>query len=96
MRNYKVVERNWRRSSCEIDIVANKQGVIYFVEVKYRRNDNQGAGFDALTPAKIARMKRSAWVWVEENKWRGQYCIAAVEVGGNDFQILGFIDDLLV
>ena len=42
MRGYQIIERNWRRPRCEIDIVAKKGDVIYFVEVKYRRNDNQG------------------------------------------------------
>ena len=33
---YRIVDRNWKTKVCEIDIVASKDKVIYFVEVKFR------------------------------------------------------------
>ncbi len=96
MRGFTILERNWRRPTCEIDIVAMKNDVVYFVEVKYRESDEQGGGLDAITKSKLQHMKRAAYTWVEETKWHGQYLLSAIEVGGKDYQILGFIDEILI
>ena len=95
MRGYKILERNWRRPRCEIDIVAEKAGARYFVEVKYRKDDAQGGGLDAVTPTKLRQMQRAAQMWVEENEWQGEYVLSAVEVAGQDFQIMSFIENVL-
>lgn len=34
--NYKIVERNWHYGKYEVDIIAEKDGLLVFVEVKYR------------------------------------------------------------
>ncbi|MGC1176861.1 MAG: YraN family protein, partial [Candidatus Saccharimonadales bacterium] len=94
MRGYKVVERNWRRPRCEIDIIAEKDNVMYFVEVKYRFNDEQGGGLEAITATKLRQMSYAANTWVEECKWRGEYQLAAIEVAGKNFTILSFIDNV--
>jgi putative endonuclease len=93
MRGYKVLEQNWRRPRYEIDIVAEKDGVKYFVEVKYRINQEQGGGLEAITSTKLRQMHRAADAWVEENKWRGEYMLSAIEVEGPNFVILNFIEN---
>lgn len=95
MRGYQIIEQNFRRPRCEIDIVAQKDGTVYFVEVKYRRNDHQGGGFEALTATKLRQMQFAAEIWVQETKWQGPYQLAAIELSGPDFAVLGFIDDVL-
>lgn len=93
MRGYKIVEMNFRRPRCEIDIIATKSDTVYFVEVKYRRNDSQGSGFEAITASKLRQMSYAAEVWVQECKWQGPYQLAAVELAGADFTVMGFIDN---
>ncbi|HSX45686.1 MAG TPA: YraN family protein [Candidatus Saccharimonadia bacterium] len=94
MRGYKVIERNWHRPRAEIDILAEKDGVIHFVEVKYRATNEQGGGLEAITPTKLKQMQRAAWLWVDENKWRGEYTLSAVELAGPDYTVIGFIEDV--
>lgn len=94
MRGFKILEQNWRRPRCEIDIVASKDGVLHFVEVKYRRHDDQGSGLDAITASKLKQMQRSAWFYVDEVKWRGEYVLSAVEIAGPDFIIMGFLENV--
>jgi len=94
MRGYEIVERNWRRPHCEIDIIARKDGVIHFVEVKYRFSDDQGGGLEAITPTKLKQMQRAAWAWVDEYKWHGEYVLSAVELSGPDFAVISFIDNV--
>lgn len=95
MRGYKVLERNWRRPRCEIDIVAEKNGARHFIEVKYRRGDEQGGGLEAVTHTKLRQMQRAADMWVEENEWPGEYVVSAIEVGGKDFAIMSFVENVL-
>jgi putative endonuclease len=93
MRGYKILEQNWRRPRCEIDIVAQKGDTAYFVEVRYRANSNQGSGIDSITQAKLKKMQRSAWYWTEETKWQGPFQNSVIEVEGRDYQILSFVEN---
>ena len=94
MRGYKIIEQNWRRPRCEIDIIASKDDAMHFVEVKYRFDDKQGGGLEAITPTKLKQMRNAAWTWVDEHKWRGEYVLSAVEIAGPKFTIMGFIENV--
>jgi putative endonuclease len=94
MRGYRIIEQNWRRPRYEIDIIAEKDGRVHFVEVKYRFADGQGSGLDALTASKLKQMRRAAWAWVDETKWRGEYALSAVELAGPGFAVLSFVEDI--
>ena len=93
MRGYKIVEQNFRRPHTEIDIVAEKDDAIYFVEVKYRKTYDQGGGLEAITASKLHKMRRGAETWVGEYKWRGEYALAAIEIAGADYMVMNFIDN---
>lgn len=86
-RKYKILARNWKTRWCEIDIVAEKDRVVYFVEVKYRSNTAQGSGFDYITPSKLKKMELAANSWVEINGWKNEYTLSAAEVSGPDFEV---------
>lgn len=94
MRGFKILEQNWRRPRCEVDIIASKEGVIHFVEAKYRFTDDQGSGLDAITDSKLKQMRKAAWLWVDETKWRGEYVLSAIEIAGANFAILGFVENV--
>lgn len=55
--NYQIMARNWRTKLFEIDIVAQKNDVIYLVEVKTRKNDDFGGGVAAINPQKVSKME---------------------------------------
>ena len=57
---HEIMHRNWKTKFCEIDIVSRQQDVIFFTEVKYRRQSNQGGGLGAITPAKRQQMTFAA------------------------------------
>ena len=56
----RVVARNWRCQSGEIDVVAEAPGLLVFCEVKTRRGNDYGSPAAAVTPAKQARLRRLA------------------------------------
>ena len=87
-----IIKRNWRTRWCEIDIVTRLHNTLCFVEVKYRRTSSFGAGIDYITQKKLAQMARSADTYVTIHKWAGSYRLLAVEVGGNNYQVLQVIE----
>ena len=58
-RGYRIVERQWRAKGGEIDIVAQKNNVSIFVEVKTRRSTQFGYPEEAVTSTKIAHFLRA-------------------------------------
>lgn len=90
---YKVLRLNWSTPTCEIDIVAERDSTVYFVEVKYRTTDDQGSGLDYITPAKLRQMEYAATTWCLENNYDGDYELSAIELT-KDFEITEFIPRL--
>lgn len=91
---YEVCTQNWRTRWCEIDIVAQKDGIVYFVEVKYRRSAQWGTGLDYITPKKLRQMHFAAEFWIAQHYWPGDYCISTVEVAGPRFVVTEWIADV--
>lgn len=89
---YEIMDRNWKSKFAEIDLIAKKDGVIYFVEVKYRQSDSQGSGFDYITSKKLRQMSFAAALWVGKHHWEGEYTLSAAQVSGPDLEI-DFIED---
>jgi putative endonuclease len=61
---YAVVDRNWRRRTGELDVVAVRGGTVVFVEVKCRRSGSFGPPALAVTPAKAGRIQAVAQEWL--------------------------------
>ncbi|KZE91068.1 YraN family protein [Microbacterium sp. TNHR37B] len=71
---YRVVDRNWRCSEGEIDIVATRGASLVIVEVKTRRTAWFGHPFEAVDARKAARLWRlgAAWTRTHEPVARGR------------------------
>jgi putative endonuclease len=63
-----VVERNWRSRTGEIDIVAKAEDLVVLCEVKTRSSERFGAPVEAITPAKLRRMRRLAAEWLASTR----------------------------
>jgi len=57
---YRILRRNFRCPLGEIDLIAEKDGEISFIEVKTRRSLRFGLPSEAVTGEKKLRMKRAA------------------------------------
>ncbi|MET1042969.1 MAG: YraN family protein [Microbacteriaceae bacterium] len=62
---YTVLERNWHCRHGEIDLIVRDGAEVAFVEVKTRRSVAYGHPFEAISPAKMARLRRLAAAWCE-------------------------------
>ena len=67
-----VLVRNWRCRYGELDIVAvdNDSGAVVFVEVKTRTGDGFGGLAEAVTHAKVRRLRRLAGLWLQQQDRR--------------------------
>lgn len=60
----RVLERNWRCRLGEIDIVAEDGDCLVVCEVKTRRSVTAGGPLEAVTPVKLARLRRLTAAWL--------------------------------
>lgn len=65
---YRILERNYRTTHGEIDLIALHEGTIVFVEVKTRTSDAFGAPELAVTPQKQRRMVKTALGYIKYKK----------------------------
>jgi putative endonuclease len=91
---FRVVEQNFRTRTYEIDIIVTKDDIIYFVEVKYRQNDEFGSGLEYITPRKLKQMQFAAELWLQDHQQIEAYRLAGIEVSGSDFEVRNFIESL--
>ncbi len=61
-----LLDRNWRCGTGEIDAILRDGHALVFVEVKTRRTDEFGTPAEAVVPAKTARIRRLAAIWLTE------------------------------
>jgi len=76
----RIVDRRWRCRFGELDIVALDGDTFVFVEVKTRRDLAFGHPFEAITPLKVARLRRLAGLWLEQTGQRGPVRMDAIGV----------------
>jgi len=66
-----ILDRNWRCSQGELDIVARERDELVFVEVKTRSSVLFGHPFESITAIKLARLRRLAAAWCDEHPGSG-------------------------
>ena len=59
---FEILARNWRHEHKEVDIIAQKDGILYFVEVKTRHGEEWKAE-EAITAKKRALLWRAMMSW---------------------------------
>ena len=64
-KGYVLLDRNWRKNRLELDIVASKDGVLVFVEVKTRRNTDFREPHEAVDWKKIRHIVVAADAYIK-------------------------------
>jgi putative endonuclease len=81
---YRILDRNFRARSGELDFVAEENGVVCFVEVKGRSGLGFGSPEEAVTAEKRRRIFRAAEAWL---RWRKRADAAC------RFDVVSVLDD---
>ena len=69
---YEILERNYRTKYVEIDIIACRDGVLHFIEVKTRTGMDYGRPAEAVTDEKKMRLRRATEAYMNRRRsyWR--------------------------
>lgn len=67
-KGYFIIEKNYRVKQGEIDLVVRDGSCIVFVEVKYRKDENCGNPFEAVTVRKQKQICKTAVFYMNQNK----------------------------
>jgi putative endonuclease len=94
-RGYRVVARNWRCRLGELDLVAERRGVLVFCEVKARRPGAFGGGYEAVTAQKQAKLRALAEAFLGATRVRPhavRFDVASVSIRGGRADVQVFED----
>jgi len=84
---FKIVDRNFYASRFgEIDIIALKDGVLHFIEVK-----SSHGSFEPIyniTPAKINKIIKSAYYYLKAKKLSYPWCIDALIIKDREIELI--------
>ena len=75
---YTVIERNFRAPVGEIDIIAKRKGTLHFFEIKARHGSGCGTPFEAITPVKKRRIRKTAEWFLAKNRGLSMPCLFGV------------------
>lgn len=86
---YRILERNFRCRLGEIDIIAIHQGMLVFVEVKYRARADYGQPSDAVNHNKQTRISNVASYYTFSHRQYASYTCRfdVVSIVGNDVRL---------
>lgn len=95
--DYIIVQRNWRCSSGELDIIARDGNQLVFVEVRTRTVYAQGAGvnrygsvLEAITSRKQMQLRRLAQIYLYQSKLYNislRFDVVLVERSGEHYAV---------
>jgi len=88
---YSILKRNFHFGrNGEIDIIAEKDGELVFIEVKYRTNRSFGDPLESITPRKAKTLRLTAEGYLYVNKISNKACridIIVIDKRGKETQI---------
>jgi putative endonuclease len=62
-----LLDRNWRCSEGELDLVLRDGDVLVACEVKTRRGQGSGSPHEAVDDVRLERLHRLVWRWADEH-----------------------------
>lgn len=92
---YRVLERNYRYDRAEVDIIAEDNEVLVFVEVKARRSKTYGEPEEAVTLRKQMQLRKAAEGFLLERNIEDRECrfdIVAIHWETNEHRVHHIVD----
>jgi len=77
---FRIIDRNVYNRFGEIDIIALKDNVLHFVEVKSAQSYEQAV--NNITASKLQKLNRTIQTYLQKKKFSLDYCIDALIVTG--------------
>ena len=70
-KGYHVKEINWRFKKAEVDIIAEVNGIVVFLEVKTRSDDYYGSPDQAINKKKERLITSAAHAYIDQHQYEG-------------------------
>ena len=83
---YQIIEKNFYSRFGEIDIIATKEAVLHFIEVK--SGEDYELAIQNITPRKLSRIVKTLQVYMKKNALHVDFMIDAVIVTPQNIEIL--------
>lgn len=95
---YQLIAQNWRHSHWEVDIIAAKENILHFIEVKTRRTKKFGHPEAAVTKKKIQNLINASEEFLYQFPlWkRIQFDILSITIIKNEPVEYFFIEDVFL
>ena len=95
-KGYIIMHQNWRHSRWEVDIIAEKDAILHFVEVKTRRSKKFGHPEENVDKKKIQNLINAAEEHLyQQPQWkRIQFSILSISIKENEPVEYFFIEDV--
>jgi len=95
---FSILHQNWRHSHWEVDIIASKDGILHFIEVKTRRTKKFGHPEEAVSKKKIQNLINASEEYLYQfPQWtRIQFDILSITIIKNEPVEYFFIEDVFV
>ena len=77
---YSIRAKNYHSRFGEIDIVAEKEGFVYFVEVKTRRGTEYGLAEESVGFSKKEKIFKTIQTYVLEKEIESEYCFQVIVI----------------
>lgn len=81
-KGWRIAARNYRTRYGELDIIAENEKYLVFVEVKTRKNNHFAQAREYVTPKKQERLRITAEFWLQKNPTGLQIRFDVIEVYG--------------
>jgi putative endonuclease len=83
---YKCIEKNYRCSLGEIDLIAKDGDCLVFIEIKTRKGRTLGYAKEAITPRKIRQISKAALAYMKSNNCcdaKSRFDVIAINILGD-------------
>lgn len=93
---FTILHRNWKHSYFELDVIAEKEDILHFIEVKTRTTDTYGHPEEGVTAKKLERLMNAGEEFLNMYPvWELiQYDILSIRLYTNKAPEYFFIEDV--
>lgn len=87
---FKIIKRNYTCKIGEIDIIAFKDDVLRFIEVKYRKDNSYGYSSETVSRKKQEKIRKCTTWFMTENNIGNDICCSfdVIAIQGNDIEYI--------
>lgn len=82
--NYQIIKKNFTCRWGEIDIIAKKGDILYFIEVKTRRSLKYGFPEESVNYFKLNSLKRAVNFFLKKNKIKAKMKLGVISINLNN------------